>query len=401
MAELRIDLAGVRLRNPFLLASGIWGESGESLAGAWRAGAGGVITKSIGAQPRAGYPNPTIELYENWGMLNAMGLPNPGIDEYAKEIEIARAAGATVIGSVFAATAEEFARLSARIAAAGVVAVELNLSCPHAEGFGTEVGSEPEDVERIVHAVVREVHIPVIAKITPNSANTAGLALAAERGGASAISTINTLRGLAVNTNLRRPILAHGLGGLSGPAIKPVGLACVWQIYEKVRIPVVGVGGIRTAEDALEYVMAGARAVEVGTAITFEGVELFGRLARELSSRLDELGFARVEDAVGVAHHAAGSRTATAGLYSVPSRSARADGGRGRRRSSRRPRPPSRSGSRTPRRRSPASSSWSGSRGMTSSRCRSPTRTGPRKESRSRRWGRRADGRSGFIPAPV
>ncbi|MGP8071544.1 MAG: dihydroorotate dehydrogenase [Thermoplasmata archaeon] len=306
MAELRIDLAGVRLRNPFLLASGIWGESGESLAGAWRAGAGGVITKSIGAQPRAGYPNPTIELYENWGMLNAMGLPNPGIDEYAKEIEIARAAGATVIGSVFAATAEEFARLSARIAAAGVVAVELNLSCPHAEGFGTEVGSEPEDVERIVHAVVREVHIPVIAKITPNSANTAGLALAAERGGASAISTINTLRGLAVNTNLRRPILAHGLGGLSGPAIKPVGLACVWQIYEKVRIPVVGVGGIRTAEDALEYVMAGARAVEVGTAITFEGVELFGRLARELSSRLDELGFARVEDAVGVAHHAAG-----------------------------------------------------------------------------------------------
>jgi len=306
MAELRVDLAGVKLRNPFLLASGIWGESGESLAGAWRAGAGAVITKSIGAEPRAGYPNPTVEVYEKWGMLNAMGLPNPGIEEYPREIAVARAAGATVIGSVFAATAEEFARLSARMAEAGVVAIELNLSCPHAEGFGTEVGSEPEDVERIVHAVVRAVHLPVIAKITPNTANPAGLALAAERGGAKAISTINTLRGLAVDTTLGRPVLAHGLGGLSGAAIKPIGLACVWQIFEKVHIPIVGVGGIRSAEDALEYVMAGARAVEVGTAITFEGVSLFGRLANGLSARLDELGFARVEDAVGVVHRAAG-----------------------------------------------------------------------------------------------
>lgn len=302
MADLRVEVAGVRLRNPFLLASGIWGESGESLAGAWRAGAGGVITKSIGAAPRLGYPNPTIELYEQWGMLNAMGLPNPGIDEYPREIEVARAAGATVVGSVFAGTAEEFARLSARIAETGVEAVELNLSCPHAEGFGTEVGSTPEDVERIVRASVRAVHVPVIAKITPNSADPAALALAAERGGAAAISTINTLRGLAVDTTLRRPVLAHGLGGLSGPAIKSVGLACVWQVYEKVRIPIIGIGGIRTADDALEFLMAGARAVEVGTAITFDGVELFGRLMSDLSARLDALGIPRVEDAVGVAH---------------------------------------------------------------------------------------------------
>ena len=305
MAELGVELAGVRLRNPFLLASGVWGESGESLAGAWQAGAGGVVTKSIGAVPRPGYPNPTVEVYEKWGMLNAMGLPNPGIDEYPREIAIARAAGATVIGSVFAGTPEEFARLAVRMEATGVVAVELNLSCPHAEGFGTEVGSEPEDVERIVHAVARAVHLPVIAKITPNTANPAALAVAAERGGAAAISTINTLRALAVDTTLRRPVLAHGLGGLSGAAIKPVGLACVWQIYEKVRIPILGIGGIRTAEDALEFLMAGARAVQVGTAITFEGVGLFGRLAADLSARLDELGFARVEDAVGVAHRAA------------------------------------------------------------------------------------------------
>jgi dihydroorotate dehydrogenase (NAD+) catalytic subunit len=302
VADLAVRCAGVSLRNPFLLASGIWGESGESLSGVWNAGAGGVITKSIGSVPRPGYPNPTVETYERWGLLNAMGLPNPGIDEYPREIEVARRAGATVIGSVFGGSAEEFARLSVRMAATGVAALELNLSCPHAEGFGTEVGGTPADVERIVRAVTKEVTIPVIAKITPNTNDAAGLALAAERGGAAAVSAINTLRALAIDVHLRRPVLSHGIGGLSGSAIKPVGLACVWQIYEKVKVPIIGVGGIASAQDALEYVMAGARALEVGTQVTFEGVGVFARLARELSSLLDELGFARLEDAVGVAH---------------------------------------------------------------------------------------------------
>jgi dihydroorotate dehydrogenase (NAD+) catalytic subunit len=302
VADLGVRMAGLSLRSPFLLASGIWGESGESLAGAWRAGAGGVITKSIGEGPRPGYPNPTVEVYDQWGMLNAMGLPNPGIDEYPREIEVARRAGATVIGSVFAGTDVEFARLSERIEATGVGAIELNLSCPHAEGFGTEVGSDPADVERIVGAVVRRVHVPVIAKITPNTSDAAALAVAAERAGAAAISAINTVRGMAIDVTLRRPVLAHGLGGLSGAAIKPVGLACVWQIYRRVKIPVIGVGGIRTGTDALEYVMAGARALEVGTAVTFDGIGVFGRLNRELSERLDALGYARLVDAVGAAH---------------------------------------------------------------------------------------------------
>jgi len=304
VADLSVRCAGLHLRNPFLLASGVWGESGESLAGAFRAGAGGVITKSIGSVPRPGYPNPTIETYATWGLLNAMGLPNPGIDEYPREIEVAIKAGATVIGSVFGGDADEFARLSARMAATGVVALELNLSCPHAEGFGTEVGGTPADVERIVRAVTKVVSIPVIAKITPNTNDPAALALAAERGGAAAVSAINTLRAMAIDVHLRRPVLSHGLGGLSGSAIKPVGLACVWKIFEKVSIPVVGVGGIASARDALEYVMAGARALEVGTQVTFEGIGVFTRLPKELSALLDELGFARLEDAVGVAHRA-------------------------------------------------------------------------------------------------
>jgi len=307
VADLAVRCAGVALRNPFLLASGIWGESGESLAGAWRAGAGGVITKSIGESARAGYPNPTVEAYDRWGMLNAMGLPNPGMDEYPREIAVARAAGATVIGSVFAGEADGFARLARRMAATGVSAIELNLSCPHAEGFGSEVGSDPTEVERIVRTVVGEVAVPVVAKITPNTADPAALAAAAERGGAAAVSAINTVRALAIDVRLRRPVLAHGLGGLSGPAIKPVGLACVWQIFRRVKIPVIGVGGIATARDALEYVMAGARAVEVGTAVAFDGIGVFGRLAAELSTLLDELGYRRLDDAVGAAHAGAGT----------------------------------------------------------------------------------------------
>ena len=302
MADLTVRCAGLSLRNPFLLASGIWGESGDSLAGAWNAGAGGVVTKSIGSSPRPGYPNPVIETYERWGLLNAMGLPNPGIDEYPREIATALRAGATVIGSVFGGSAEEFATLAERMAGTGVVAIELNLSCPHAEGFGTEVGSDPEEVEEIVRAVVGRVKLPVIAKVTPNTSDPAGLAAAAEHGGAAAISAINTLRGLSINLQLRRPVLSHGLGGLSGSAIKPVGLACVWQIYEQVSVPVIGIGGIMTAADALEYVMAGARAVEVGTAVAFGGIRVFGEFVRDLSKLLDELGFATVEDAVGVAH---------------------------------------------------------------------------------------------------
>lgn len=305
MADLRVDLAGVPLRNPLLLASGIWGESGDSLAGAWDAGAGAVITKSIGREPRPGYANPTVDSWDRWGFLNAMGLPNPGIDEYPKEVEVARSRGVTVIGSVFGHDADEFAELAEKIAATGVVGVELNLSCPHAEGLGTEIGSDPTEVEAITRAVVHRVRVPVIAKLTPNTDDIVALAVAAERGGAAAVSAVNTVRALSINAKLRRPTLSHGLGGLSGPAIKPVGLACVWQIYRKVKIPVVGVGGVSTGEDALEYLLAGARAVQVGTAVAFDGIKVFTSIRDELGRLLDEMGIASVADVVGGAHRAA------------------------------------------------------------------------------------------------
>ncbi len=301
VADLGVRLAGLELRNPFVLASGIWGESGVSLAGAWSAGAGAVVTKSIGSVPRPGYPNPTIETYDRWGMLNAMGLPNPGIADYPQEIAEARRAGATVIGSIFGGDADEFAALAGRMESTGVAALELNLSCPHAEGYGTEVGGTPEAVREIVGAVRRASRLPVIAKITPNCAEPSELAVAAEHAGAAAVSAINTVRGLAIDVRARRPVLSHGLGGLSGPAIKPVGLACVWQIAERVTIPILGIGGVTTAEDALEYLMAGATAVQLGTAVAFDGIGVFGRLATGLSTLLDEVGLASARAAVGLA----------------------------------------------------------------------------------------------------
>ncbi len=302
MADLSTTVAGVVLPRPALLASGIWGESGASLAAAFRAGAGGVVTKSIGVKPREGYPNPTIEQFGEWGMLNAMGLPNPGIEEYPKEIGQALAAGARVVGSIFGGDADEFAALARKMEATGVHALELNLSCPHAKGYGSEIGQDPQVLAEVVKAVKKATTLPVWAKVTPNTQDTALLAEAAEKAGADAITAINTVRALAIDPVLRRPVLAHGFGGLSGPAIRPIGLACVWKIYERVRIPIVGVGGITTAQDAYEYILAGARALELGTAVATKGINVFREVHEGLGRLLDEAHFATTEEAVGQAH---------------------------------------------------------------------------------------------------
>jgi dihydroorotate dehydrogenase (NAD+) catalytic subunit len=307
VVDLRTDVGALAFRNPLLLASGIWGESGQSLIGAYEAGAGAVVSKSIGAEPRPGYPNPTVEQYSDWGFLNAMGLPNPGIEAYLEEIRRARAGGVPIIGSIFAPTSQGFAELARAMEPTGVCAIELNLSCPHARGLGSEIGSDPAMVTEVTRTVKAATRLPVWAKLTPNVADPAALAVAAEVGGADAITAINTVRGLAIDPVLRRPVLAHGLGGLSGPAIKPIGLACVWLMYEQVRIPIVGVGGIRTARDVIDYTLAGARAVQVGTAVATDSISVFGRITSELERELAALGVERLTDLVGTAHHPPGA----------------------------------------------------------------------------------------------
>lgn len=302
MTDLSVEVCGIRLANPTILASGVLDETGRTMAEVARAGAGAVVTKSIGLEPRQGHGGPCVVELDG-GLLNAMGLPNPGIDYFAREIEEARKGGVPVIGSVIGGTAQEMAEAAHRMAGAGVDAVELNLSCPHAKGLGSEMGSTPEGVEQACKAAAARLGIPLFAKLTPNTSSIVELAIAAERGNADAIVAINTLKGMAISPEARRPILGNKVGGLSGPAIRPVGVRCVYEIYEAVGIPIIGVGGVSNHRDALEYMMAGARAVQIGTAVWSEGLGVFRKTCDGLAAFMDQNGLRSVREIVGVAHH--------------------------------------------------------------------------------------------------
>ena len=289
------------MRNPTMLASGVMGETGRSLAHVAEAGAGAVVTKSIGQEPRPGYPNPTlVEL--SYGYVNAMGLPGPGIVAFQEEMETALKGGVPIIGSLFAALPEDFADLAARMEDYGASAVELNLSCPHARGFGMEVGVDQEAVGAIVRQVKEATGIPVWAKLTPNTHRLLDVARAVESAGGDAIVAVNTVKAMAISVEAKRPVLYNRTGGLSGPAIKPVGLRCVYELYETVSIPLVGAGGVEVARDAIEYLMAGAKAVQIGSGVGRRGLGVFNDVCRGLQAYLSENGLSGPADIVGVAH---------------------------------------------------------------------------------------------------
>jgi len=301
MTHLVVDLCGLHLKNPTMLASGVLDETGRSMMAVAKAGVGAIVTKSIGRDPRPGHGNPSVvEL--PYGLLNAMGLPNPGIHAYAAEIEEAKKSGVPIIGSVFGGSEDEISELAGLIEKAGADAVELNLSCPHAKGYGSELGSTPELVESICRNAKRRIKVPLFAKLTPNTSSISSLAVAAEKGGADAVVAINTLKGMIISPDARMPILANRFGGLSGQAIRPVGVRCVYEIHEAVKIPIIGVGGIGNGRDALEYIMAGASAVQIGTAVWSEGVGVFNKVCGEILEFMEHNGYESVKDMVGVAH---------------------------------------------------------------------------------------------------
>jgi len=301
MVDLRTEISGIRLRNPTMLASGFLDETGPSMVRVYRAGAGAVVTKSIGPEPREGYPNPTVVPLDG-ALLNAVGLPNPGIVEYEREVRHALQAGCVVIGSVYGKDAAEYARVAAKMAEYGVAGIEMNLSCPHAKGLGTEIAQSAEAVEAFTRAVKDAVPVPVFPKLSPNVADIAAFAEAAEKGGADGIVAINTVKAMAIAPELKMPVLANRYGGLSGPAIRPIGVRAVYDIYDRVDVPVIGVGGVDSGRAALEYIMAGAAAVQVGTALVDHGLGVFEAITKEMASLLEELGFRSVQEAVGVAH---------------------------------------------------------------------------------------------------
>ncbi|MGA9141843.1 MAG: dihydroorotate dehydrogenase [Methanocella sp.] len=295
--KIECEAGGLKLSNPTILAAGIMGTTGASLKRAAGMGAGAVVTKSIGVEPKYGHPNPTMIALEN-GYINAMGLPNPSYKEFSQELKIAKEAGVPVIASIFGASADEFAQIARGLP--GADAYELNVSCPHATGYGMQVGTDPVLVKSITKTVKDAVRAPVWVKLTPNVTDIREIGLAAQEGGADAVVAVNTLKALAIDIESGYPILGNIHGGLSGPAIKPVALRCVYDLYDTLEIPIIGVGGISNWADAVEMMMAGACAVEIGSAI-HEDIGVFAAVAMGISDYLDRKNM-QLKDVVGLAH---------------------------------------------------------------------------------------------------
>jgi len=300
---LTTEIAGLKLRSPIVLASGILGYSGESLQLIAESGAGAVVTKSIGAEARTGYPNPTV-VQAKVGLINAMGLPNPGIMEFAGEISHAKTIlHIPLIVSVFGYTAEEYAQVAKKAVQAGADAIELNVSCPHVQFTGSEIGQNPKLLTDVICKVKAELSIPVVVKLSPNVTDIVDLAKAAVKAGADALTAINTVRAMAIDVETQSPVLSNVRGGLSGPAVKPIALRCVYDIFEALpETPIVGCGGIANWRDAAEFFLAGASAVQIGTAIATEEPTVFQDVNKGLTTYLKRKGYRSVKEIVGLSH---------------------------------------------------------------------------------------------------
>ena len=300
--RLRVKLAGLSLANPTMLASGILGYSAETLKGIVEGGASAVVTKSVGLKPRNGYANPTV-VQVACGLINAMGLPNSGIDEFTREIKESKAVlSVPVIVSVYGFSADEYAVVAEKAVEAGADAVELNVSCPHVKETGVEIGQNPKVLAEVVRKVKKVVDKPVFVKLSPNVADIAEIAETAVEAGADVITAINTVKAMAIDIETAKPILGNKRGGLSGPAIKPVAVRCVYDIYERVKVPIIGCGGITSWRDAVEFMLAGASAVQIGTAIALKGPNVFKSVAKGIDAYLKRKGFRSVNEIVGLAH---------------------------------------------------------------------------------------------------
>jgi len=301
-SRLSVSLAGLRLANPTILASGILGYSAETLESIIEGGAGAVVTKSVGLKPRVGYANPTI-VQTSCGLINAMGLPNPGIDEFVKEIREAKTVlNVPLIVSVYGFSAEEYAKVAKKAAEAGADAIELNVSCPHVRETGSEIGQNPKILAEVVGKVKAVVDKPVFVKLSPNVTSIVEIAEAATKAGADALAAINTVRAMVIDTETAMPILSNKIGGLSGPAMKPIAVRCVYEIYEQVKVPIVGCGGITNWRDAVEFLLAGATAVQIGTAVALKGPNVFKAVNQGIDAYLKKKGFKSVEEIVGLSH---------------------------------------------------------------------------------------------------
>lgn len=300
MTDLTVQLGRLTLRNPILAASGTFGYAKEMAGLVDFSQLGGIVPKTVTQSPRMGNPPPrTVETSS--GLLNAIGLDNDGLEHFFEHhLPYLRTLPTAIIGNIAGKSEDEFVAMAERVAEAGegLAALELNLSCPNVSG-GLDFATNPAVAERIVRRCRTACpDLPLIAKLTPNVTNIAEIAQAVANGGADAASCVNTFLGMAVDWRKQKPILGNGLGGLSGPAIKPLALRCVWQVARLGVIPVIAVGGIICVNDVMEFLVAGASAVQIGTA-NFHDPTVCNRIVEELPDALEELGVSRLADVVG------------------------------------------------------------------------------------------------------
>jgi dihydroorotate dehydrogenase (NAD+) catalytic subunit len=280
-----------------MLASGILGISLDVFNRLYRSGAGAVVTKSLSREPWEGYPNPTIFSVNGGGWINAVGLSNPGAPNFAKMMETNK--DVPIIVSLVGSIPEDFELMIKEFTNCEVIGFELNLSCPHVAKVGLEVGDDPELVKKIVSAVKRSTNVPIIAKVglgTANYLDTVGVAIDS---GIDAITAINTVRAMAIDVETQQPILSNKFGGLSGTPIKPIALRCVYEISSKYDIPIIGCGGISTWEDAVEFFLAGASAIQVGSAIGDRWTDVFNEINNGILQYMEKKGIPKIEEMVG------------------------------------------------------------------------------------------------------
>ena len=294
--DTSVRLPGMELKNPVLTASGTFGYGLEFARFGDLRALGGIVVKGLSLKPRAGNPMPRIA-ETPCGMLNAIGLQNCGVEVFLRD-KLPRLpyAETPIVANLYACDAAEFAELAGVLSAAeGVAALEVNISCPNVKAGGIAFGQDPAMAEKLAAAVKKRAGAkPVWIKLSPNVTDIVAIAKAAANGGADALTCINTLTGMSVDIRTRKPRLANVIGGLSGPAIKPVALRCVWQVTRAVNVPVIGVGGISSAEDVLEFILAGAHAVQIGTA-NFMRPDMAFRIAERLPALMEELGIESLE----------------------------------------------------------------------------------------------------------
>jgi len=294
-----ISFAGLDLKNPVMIASGILGLSQNIFDRLIKIGAGAIVSKSISNRPRIGYRNPTVVPLENQNWLNAVGLANPGADVFSEEISNNKV---PLMVSIVGSSTEEFRTIVQKFENSNIVGFELNLSCPHVEKMGMEIGDDPNLVGKIVKSIKDLSSKPLIVKVGLGKSDILQIAKVAEEAGADGITAINTLRAMKIDITNKCPVLENKIGGLSGAAIRPIGVRCVYELYKVLKVPIIGCGGILTISDMLEYIMAGASAVQVGSYIAQNGMDSIGKLVNNLQHYLKTEGYSNLEEIVGIAH---------------------------------------------------------------------------------------------------